>query len=81
MTNQKSPEEFVITPGGPRPARQVHEVHSGEAVARKPDKFRRNSALLWLASPRSYEDSPVWGRQLLLNELKKRPPCGSLVFL
>ena len=36
MTDHSNQEDLVTTPGGPRPARQVHEVRPGEAVAGKP---------------------------------------------
>ena len=37
MTEYKESEAVVITPGGPRPARQVHEVKPDEAVVRTPE--------------------------------------------
>ena len=37
MTDHRNSEDLVTTPGGPRSARQVHEVRPGEAVARQPE--------------------------------------------
>jgi hypothetical protein len=37
LNGRPKKEDFVITPGGPRPRDQVHSVRPGEAVRRKED--------------------------------------------
>lgn len=36
-SDKKSKSDLVITPGGPRPADQVHTVEPGQKVRRNPD--------------------------------------------